>query len=93
MSRGYLLVQPGRRYLPPFGDIIIRTSTADSDLISLSNPTTLGPLARELSIANWRGSALLVYSRTDGDDPNTRVSRVFAFLMQGSHGRVRAVRH
>src|SRR5688572_21416852 len=70
----------------------LRTSTADHALTEVSVPTTLGTVAREVSVANWRGGALLVYNRTDGDDPATRVSRVFAFLIQG-HGRVRAVRH
>lgn len=94
VSRGFLLVQPGRRYLPPFADTQIRTSIADSALTELSNPITLGTVARELSVVSWRGGALLVYNRTDGEDPATRMSRVFAFLIQGEgRGRVRAVRH
>ncbi len=90
LSGGFLLVQPGRRYAPPFGDIPIRTSSVGRDLASLSNPTLLGAVAREVAVANWRGAALLVYNRTDGD-PNT--PRVFAFLMRGGPGRARAVRH
>jgi uncharacterized repeat protein (TIGR01451 family) len=92
VARGFLLVQPGRRYTPPFADVVIRTSTADADLTELSTPTTLGVLAREVSAATWQGAALLVYNRTDGDTPATPVSRVFAFLIQG-HARARAVRH
>lgn len=94
VTRGFLLVQPGRRYLPPFADTQIRTSNADSTLSLLSDPTTLGVVGREVSVVSWRGGALLVYNRTDGDDPATRMSRVFAFLIQGEgRGRVRAVRH
>jgi len=88
VARGSLLVQPGRRYTPPFADLSIRTSTVDRDLTTLSASTALGVLARELSAANWRGAALLVYNRTDGD-----VSRVFAFLMRGGAGKARSVRH
>lgn len=91
-GRGFVLVQPGRRYLPPFTDVPVRTSDADRALIELSDPTVLGTVAREVSAASWRGGALLVYNRTDGDDPATRVPRVFAFLIQG-HGKGRAVRH
>lgn len=86
VAGGNLLVQPGRRYLPPFADTAIRTFSADSALTEVSDPTLLGVTGREVSVANWQGSALLVYNRTDG------VSRVFAFLIQ-SGGRTRAVRH
>jgi uncharacterized repeat protein (TIGR01451 family) len=92
LARGFLLVQPGRRYLPPFSDLTIQTSIADDALTQLSDPTSLGPLAREGSVANWRGDALLVYNRTDGDGPSTSVPRVFAFLLQDP-GRARAVHH
>jgi hypothetical protein len=91
-SSGFLLVQPGRRFAPPSSDVPIRTSSAGHALTSLSDPTALGAVAREVAVANWRGAALLVYNRTDGDDAATRGPRVFAFLIQG-HGRVRSVRH
>ena len=88
IARGFLLVQPGRRYSPPFLDLSIRTFTVDRDLTPLSDTTALGALARELSAATWKGAPLLVYNRTDG------VSRVFAFLMRGGGvGKVRSVRH
>ena len=73
-------------------DLPIRTSTADPEVTSLSNPTVLGTVAQEVAVVNWKGAALLVYNRRDGVDPATRVSRVFAFLMRGN-GRVRAARH
>ncbi|MEA2464185.1 MAG: hypothetical protein QOJ98_1932, partial [Acidobacteriota bacterium] len=95
LTRGFLLVQPGRRYAPPFLDLSIRTFSVDRDLTVLSDTTALGALARELSAATWKGAPLLVYNRTDGNDPATRVSRVFAFLMRGggASGKVRSVRH
>jgi len=93
VARGFLLVQPGRHYEPPFSDIPIRTSVADYALTQLSDPTSLGTLAREVSVANWQGAALLVYNRTDGDGPAPHVPRVFAFLIQSGGGRTRAVRH
>ena len=92
VSRGFLLVQPGRRYPPPFDDIPIRTSAVDLSLTQLSDATLLGVLGHEISVANWRGAALLVYNRTDGDVPGAIVPRIFTFLIQGD-SRVRAVRH
>jgi hypothetical protein len=91
LARGFLLVHPSRRYIPPFSDLTIQTSITDDALTQLSDPTSLGPLAREGSVANWRGEALLVYNRTDGAPP-TSVPRVFAFLLH-DQGRARAVRH
>jgi hypothetical protein len=92
VAGGFLLVQPGRRYPPPFTDIPIRTSSAGHALTQLSDPTLLGVVGWEVSVANWQGAALLVYNRIDGDVPGAIVSRVFSFLIQGD-GRVRAVRH
>jgi uncharacterized repeat protein (TIGR01451 family) len=90
VAGGFQLVQPGRRNTPPFNEVPVRTSSADEALTSLSDPTVLDAVAREAAVANWQGSALLVYDRTDGESPAT--FRVFAFLMEGP-GRGRAVRH
>lgn len=46
-----MLVPPGRPDQPSFQDFPIRTSTADPALTQLSDPTLLGPVAREVSIA------------------------------------------
>jgi uncharacterized repeat protein (TIGR01451 family) len=91
-SNGFLLVEPGRSHTPPDSDVPIQTSRANYALTRLSDPTVLDTVAREVAIANWRGAALLVYTRTDGDTPETRVPRVFTLLMRGE-GRGRAVRH
>lgn len=91
-ARGFLLVQPGRRYPPPFDNLPIRTSSADHALTELADATLLGVVGREVSVATWQGAALLVYNRTDGNVPGAIVPRVFSFLIQ-SDSRVRAVRH
>lgn len=92
VAGGFLLVHPGRRYPPPFSAIPIRTYSADGALSQLSDPTLLGILGWEISVANWQGQALLVYNHTDGDVPGAIVPRVFTFLIQDNR-RVRAVRH
>ncbi|HYO76402.1 MAG TPA: DUF11 domain-containing protein [Thermoanaerobaculia bacterium] len=89
---GYLLVQPGRHYDLSYQDLFVQTSTADTHLTSLSAPTLLGVVARDVSVVNWRGAALLVYNRSDVDNAVTHAARAFAFLMRGASPKVRAVR-
>ncbi|HEY0157180.1 MAG TPA: Calx-beta domain-containing protein [Thermoanaerobaculia bacterium] len=94
VARGFVLVQPGRRYLPPFTDVQIRTSVADEALTTLSDPTALGIAGREVAAANWQGAPLLIYNRLDRDAAGTTVPRLFALLMRGGgRGRTRSVRH
>jgi hypothetical protein len=96
VARGFLLVQPGRRYPHPFEDFRIRTSPLNAALTRLEQPTWLGAFGHEVSAANWHGAALLVYNRTVPDEDPAMggggPSRVFAFLIP-NHSRARAVRH
>ena len=92
VARGFVLVQPGRRYPPPSDNLPIRTSAAGQGLTDLTDATLLGVTGREVSVATWHGAVLLVYNRTDGNVPGAIVPRVFSFLIQGD-SRTRAVRH
>jgi uncharacterized repeat protein (TIGR01451 family) len=93
VSGGFLLVQPGRQYELSAEEFTVRTSVAGPDLTSLSEPTVLGVLAREVSVVSWRGAALLVYNRLDEENPAAVTARAFAFLMRGPGTKSRAVRH
>ena len=95
VAKGFLLVQPGRRYGTYALERPIRTVAADHTLMSISEPKVLeSVLVREVAIANWQGSALLVYNRTERDPGRASVVRTLAYVVPGSGGRkTRAVRH
>jgi uncharacterized repeat protein (TIGR01451 family) len=94
LPRGFLFVQPGGPADMGLEEMALRPYGIDPALSTLANPTELGVLALEVTVASWRGSALFVYNHAVPTGATTSVPRLFTYLLtQGGSSRGRVVRH